>query len=974
MIDLGMSKQNRCRALSGALGVALVLTACGDLGMVLPSQGSYRVNAQVDGDYTLDAYSVVTKNSTIRPYFVNSVVNDPDVRGLTVFVQDYSGTVVSRKVQYQLVVEAEKPAPEPTPPAAATPPKLPAETAPLKTPDAPAAEAGPADAVDEVPPDDVSNDAAPNDEPPEGEAVLPGGTAALDPETDPRADTPDAREEEPRELPVAGFDDPVAEAAAGFPGKAPADSFGGGKAETSGAAVDAARSETNSPDTAREAEDTDATPTNATAIGSTNTTAANAGAVNSSGATNANVNNTNAVNSSGATPTNATAIGSTNTTAANAGAANSAGATNTTAANAGAENSSGATNNATNANTKDANANSTNAANSSGATNNATNANTTNANATNANATNANATNANATNANANNTSANNAGAINSSGATNNATNSNATNTNANNTNANNTNAANSSGATNTNATNTNATNTNATNTTATNNVGAATAKNTDSAATDTVDADTADADSAVTAGTDTAGPAAAPVETLPAETPKPAAKPPIPEDEIVPVKQLDQYFPAFRIVEALDIGRYNLVFQVMGEKEILYRTFRPIYFLGDATFSLGEIQSFLPVAVTGGRLIPPGINVMLEIDIRADSRLDPHVLWYNNKKIIAQGRLSEGANSLLWKTPEQTGFHSIRAEVFPLLPGERMPGNMIGKIKELSLPVSAKSEGIRRFNDSGGEFISWYQFWGTLDDAKALGNPERRLVSLSSQSPRWIPFGGMYGLLVGRDDGYALPGAPFKLSRDEQGTGRIWFHLAALSEGAIVTIRFAGGESSPSLASPPVGAAQTGAREDGLLGAAELDLRFAGDALTLWIASGDASREESLTLGEEANGFITVMVEFAIAPDRLDAELRLENPAGTTGPLSIALAAPISGEGVIRFGGADYAGSRQSLSRPASGQSGKYGGGTMALNELALSYARLPVPPREEEPDVSENVLAEEAEQGAEPASRKAL
>jgi hypothetical protein len=500
----------------------------------------------------------------------------------------------------------------------------------------------------------------------------------------------------------------------------------------------------------------------------------------------------------------------------------------------------------------------------------------------------------------------------------------------------------------------------------------------TGAADTDTAGADTAGADANGADATDTAGagdtgaesadanaPDTAPADAadapavLPAEPPADVPKPPIPADETVIVKQLDQYLPAFRIVEELDIGRYNLVFQVMGEKEILYRTYKPIYFIRDAKFTLGEIQSFLPMEITGGRLIPPGINVMLTTEINADPRLDPYIIWHNGKKILAQGRLSGGANYLLWKTPEQTGFHSIRAEVFPLLPGDRIPGNMIGKIKELSLPVSSRSEGIRHFNDPSGEFISWYQFWGTLDDTKAPNNPERRLVSLYAQSPRWAPFGGIYGLLVGRDDIYTLPGAPVKVSADEQGTGRLLFHLAALSEGSIVNIRFAGGEIAG-------GATETA---ESPAGTAELDLSFAGDALILRIASNDLAREESLALNDDAaNGFITVIVEFAIAPDRFDAELRLENPPETTGLLSIALAAPISGEGSVRFG--DYSGPRQGAKRPASGSAGKYGNGTMVLNELALSYSRVPVPPQEEEFEsgAPETLLAEEEDPGAEP------
>ena len=152
------------RAFAGALAYALFLTACGDLGMVLPSQGSYRVNAQVDGDYTLDTYSVVTKNSKIRPYFVNSVVSDPDVRGLTVFVQDYSGVIVSRKVQYRLVQPVkEEPAPvvEPEQPLV-TPPETPDPAAAgAKT----GAEAGVS-----------SRENPPDKEPPEDEAAMPAET------------------------------------------------------------------------------------------------------------------------------------------------------------------------------------------------------------------------------------------------------------------------------------------------------------------------------------------------------------------------------------------------------------------------------------------------------------------------------------------------------------------------------------------------------------------------------------------------------------------------------------------------------------------------------------------------------------------------------------------------------------------------------------------------------------------------------
>ncbi|WP_010263756.1 hypothetical protein [Treponema primitia] len=403
-------------------------------------------------------------------------------------------------------------------------------------------------------------------------------------------------------------------------------------------------------------------------------------------------------------------------------------------------------------------------------------------------------------------------------------------------------------------------------------------------------------------------------------------------------VNHLDQYLPAFQIFEDLEIGRYNLIFQVLGEKEILYRTSKLIYFLGDADFTLGEVQSYLPGISTGGRLIPPGINVVLETEISADDRLDPYIIWYSGKKIIAQGRSSDGANYLLWKTPEQTGFHIIKAEVFPLLPEDTAPNSMLGKVKELSLAVSAKTERIRYFDSFSKDFINWYQFWGNLDDAKSSGNPERQLIPLFSQKPRWIPFAGMYGLFIGPDDSYTLPGKPFTLSGKEQGKGRIFSHLVLLTEGSVLNIRFNS--------------------KNGLPDAAILDLSFARETslqnaegnITLRLFPADNSENEpqeiSLALNPgELDAFITLVIDFEIAPDHLSASLHTENPARETESITLALAEPINGEGTIRFGGTEH-----------YKWNGNPGNGTLILNELALSYARLPIFKDEDEPAPENN------------------
>jgi hypothetical protein len=855
------------RAFAAALGFVFFLTSCGDLGMVLPSQGSYRVNAQVDGDYTLDVYSVVTKNSRIRPYFVNSVVNDPDVQGLTVFVQDYSGLIVSRKVQYMLTEEAREAL------KAAAKTEFP-EPTPQETP-APVRETAPRDVPNEVSREDPKEE-----------------------------DAQDFAEEAPAD----SFDEPLAAGEDEAPGGAAEGSGAPGGADTPYSAGEAENTDADGMAAAdndaadRDSADsnsvgTDAVNTDAEAEDSTDTDIEDRDSVGTDTA--GIVTAGNDKNTAAADTADMPAAGKDKNAAAGDAADLAATGKDQAAAEAEDTAATGKNKGASEADTADRSAEGKDQG--SSGTGNAAAGKDKNTAAAGA-----------AVTGNDNKTAGTDAAGTAAAGKGTSA-----------------------AGADTALAGNDK-------------NAADATGKGTN---TEGIDAADKNGTGNAAAGSDTAPPPAPP-----AENPIFA----IPEDEIVQVKTLDQYLPAFRIVEALAIGRYNLVFQVMGEKEILYRTFKPIYFIGDAHFTLGEIQSFLPVAITGGRLVPPGINVMLGTEISADPRLDPYIIWHSGKTILAQGRLSEGADYFLWKTPEQTGFHSIRAEVFPLLPGDRMPGNMIGKIKELSLPVSAKSEGMRYFSDSAGEFVGWYELWGTLEDAKAPNNPARNLLSLNSQVPRWAPFGGMYGLIIGRDDGYTLPWMPFKLSGDAEGTGRILFRVALLGDGAIVSIRFAGGEAP---AEAPM---------KGPMGTAELDLSSTGEGLILRIASESVSQEQSLTLNsDEINGFITLIVSFTIARDHFDAELRLEDMGGTTGPLSIALSAPVSGEGSLRLGGAEYPGHRRSVKRSASAEAEKYGG-TMVLNELALSYARVPFLQQEDEDEsaLPENLIAEEDIPGADPES----
>jgi hypothetical protein len=428
--------------------------------------------------------------------------------------------------------------------------------------------------------------------------------------------------------------------------------------------------------------------------------------------------------------------------------------------------------------------------------------------------------------------------------------------------------------------------------------------------------------------------------------SPKTETAEPVIAEERIYVTHLDEPLPFFRLFEELSIGQYNLIFHVQGKEEVLYKTYKPIYFLADAEFTLGDIQSYLPGVSEGTQLIPPNIYIVLETKVAADDRLDPYVVWYAGKKVIARGRVSERANCLLWKTPDQTGFHTIRAEVFPLLPEAAVSEAVIGRVKELSLPISLKHEDMAFFTDSEREFIHWYQFWGTLEDAKNPANKEENLLSLRKGPAQWIPYEGIYGLSIGSEDVYAIPGSPFALAEKEQGRGRILFHFVPLAEGTVFNASFVQDPGPENLI---------------------LDLSVVQDGLRWHIGRGSEVYEETVHLNYlENSGFITARIDFEIAADHFTAQLTLENPWLNTEEITIPLSGPMSGKGMFRFGAGAIpgAGGRELAGRSVSiVDEPIIGASTAIINELAISYAVEVIPDEtpEELPETEAGLPEEE-------------
>ncbi|MDR1108826.1 MAG: hypothetical protein LBL19_07315 [Spirochaetaceae bacterium] len=257
--------------------------------------------------------------------------------------------------------------------------------------------------------------------------------------------------------------------------------------------------------------------------------------------------------------------------------------------------------------------------------------------------------------------------------------------------------------------------------------------------------------------------------------------------EEFIRVDRLDQRLPVFIFPEDLPIGYYTIVFQVLGQKEVLYRTEKSVYYIADAQFELTDLQSYLPDVLAGGHLASPGDNILLEALVDADERLSPYAVWYSGRQSIAEGYVSEGAARFMWKVPEQAVFHTLRVEVFPIMPNERIRRNITGKTKELLFPVSIKNER-KKTVDEEREFAHWYDLGGTLRDVYAPDSGYD-LVPVGATVPNWKPHAGLYGLSLAEGDQYELPVSFAALNPQEQGRGRLKLQFAPWGTGRLVEL-----------------------------------------------------------------------------------------------------------------------------------------------------------------------------------------
>jgi len=257
-------------------------------------------------------------------------------------------------------------------------------------------------------------------------------------------------------------------------------------------------------------------------------------------------------------------------------------------------------------------------------------------------------------------------------------------------------------------------------------------------------------------------------------------------DELVIPVKSLDN-LPFLPIPPDLSAGRYTIVSQIMSDKNILQRIEKTFFYLSSSHFSYNGISIHLPGIAESNQLIPKGTIIMLEANIDFDSGLDPFIEWYHGKKVISEGLISEGAGNLFWKAPEESGFFSLRAIVFPV---EEFHG-LAGFQKEISLLVSSKSIDIHLITEDSPELQHWYTLEANLNDLKtptAEQTSERALKHVRN-SPKWKASNGTYGIVTGNDNIITLP--KVSVSEKDNISWQLLFRFKPENDGGILTVQF---------------------------------------------------------------------------------------------------------------------------------------------------------------------------------------
>jgi len=313
-------------------------------------------------------------------------------------------------------------------------------------------------------------------------------------------------------------------------------------------------------------------------------------------------------------------------------------------------------------------------------------------------------------------------------------------------------------------------------------------------------------------------------------------------DDVFILVKSLDGSLPKFPIPDDLQKGRYTFVSQVMSGRNILQRTEKSIYYLSSNYFNYEGINVYLPGIAESPHLIPKETVIMLEVKLEYESSIDPYIIWYEGRRKIGEGKISEGAGQQFWKAPDQSGFFSLRAEIFPAANIDGLTGYHNG----ISLLVSSMAIDVHLVSQDIPQLIKWYTFEGDLNDSRTM------LPALNP--PIWKGAENTYGIVTGYGNIMTFPKTDVHNMTD---TWQMLFRFKPVNDGSLFTVQFGSSHNAVMLLS---------LQEDNLI-------------LTLSTNSETVSKTKPLPKKAEngsSGSFITAGIKFSFLSGVLSAHINI--------------------------------------------------------------------------------------------------
>jgi len=322
--------------------------------------------------------------------------------------------------------------------------------------------------------------------------------------------------------------------------------------------------------------------------------------------------------------------------------------------------------------------------------------------------------------------------------------------------------------------------------------------------------------------------------------------------ERIISVKNLDGELPSFPLPNNIPMDRYTIVTQVMSDNNVLQRTEKTIYYLNRTVFLYEGININLPGITDSAQLIPKEAVVLLEAKMEFNALIDPYIIWYDGKNKISEGKFSDGAAQLFWKAPDQSGFFSVKAEVFPANNFEGLSGYQ----KEASLVVTSIPVNMHLVSSNIADLLSWYTFEGNLNDSKMINSPDRSLISVSKSSQKWLSVNGTYGVVTGSENIIKLPKMPIPNRRINN--WQTLFRFKPISNGVIMAVEFDSANDT------------------------YLYLSIMNNELSLTLTSPAQTVSQRMDLSSvyndfyQSTSFITAGVSFSFEPNMISAQINI--------------------------------------------------------------------------------------------------